>query len=567
MTARGVRRSGPLVGIVVALVAITVAVVVNRDNGTSTATTTNSTLPTANATPAAALQPAGVLSWSQAKAEGKTASIDWGARCDTSIGKLKYPSYFAGECYAPFSGDNGGSTYQGVTANSIKVALYLPQDHDPVLSFAYGAIGATDTNAETTQTVQDFIKFFETYYETYGRKVELVPYTATGTILDEVAARADAVHIAESVKPFAVIGGPMLSNAFADELAARKILCLDCTPGQPDDWYSARAPYVWGLQAGPEQVQQVLAEYMGKRLAGRVADNTDDPALRTKKRVFGIIYLTNGPESEQIENEFEDNLARYKIHPAVVLSYKSPLDLLNDAPSLLAKLKDKGVTSIVFNGDPLAPGALTGAAVTQRYFPEWILSGTALDDTNVFGRTYDGNEWRHAFGITFLPARTDPSVSGFMYLHQWFFGRPIPSPTGGQLTVGDWILFYSVLQTIGPNVTPQTFGQALFAAQPTARAITQPSISFGNKGLWPHPDYLGIDDAAEVWWNPRATGPDELQRQGTGMYEFVDGGKRYLPGQWPTTAPDVFDMKGAVDLYTTVPKGEQVPNYPPPAAH
>ncbi len=40
----------------------------------------------------------------------------------------------------------------------------------------------------------------------------------------------------------------------------------------------------------------------------------------------------------------------------------------------------------------------------------------------------------------------------------------------------------------------------------------------------------------EVWWDPKTTGLDELGRQGTGMWQFVDGGKRYLPGQWPKDA-------------------------------
>ncbi|MBV8561418.1 MAG: hypothetical protein JO050_11630 [Acidimicrobiia bacterium] len=565
---RRLRRSGPIVAIAVVLVVAAVVVFLNRGGGSSTATTATTQPSTGAAASAPAnFQPPGVLSWTQAKAEGKTASINWGPRCDTTTGKLKYPSFFAGDCYAPFSGDNGGATYQGVTANSIKVVLYLPEEHDPVLSFAYGAIGTTDTNAQTAQTMKDFVTFFQTYYETYGRTVDLVPYTATGTILDEVAARADAVHIAESLKPFAVIGGPLLSNSFADELAARKILCLDCTPGQPDSWYAARAPYVWGVTIGPEQAQQVLAEYIGKRLAGRTADNTDDPNLRTRKRSFGIVYLTTGPDSDQIEAEFEQSLAHYGVHPAQVLSYKSPLDLLNDAPSLIVKLKDAGVTSVVFSGDPIAPGALAGAAANQLWYPEWVVTGTGYTDTNVFGRTYDVREWRHAFGISFLPARTDPSVSGGKFLYQWFFGRPTPAPTGAQLTVGDFNLLYAVLQGIGPQVTPQAFQEALFAAPPTPRAITQPSVSFGNKGLWPHTDYLGIDDATEVWWNPAATGPDELQRQGRGMYEFVAGGKRYLPGEWPTTSPDVFDLKGAVSLYTTVPKAEQVASYPSPAGH
>jgi hypothetical protein len=176
------------------------------------------------------------------------------------------------------------------------------------------------------------------------------------------------------------------------------------------------------------------------------------------------------------------------------------------------------------------------------------------------------SQWKHAFGVSFLPARTDPTISGAKFLYQWFFGRPTPAPTGAQLLVGDFTLLFAVLQGIGPAVTPQTFGQALFAAQPTPRAITQPSVSFGEKGLWPHPDYLGIDDATEIWWSPATPGLDELQRDGRGMYEFVEGGKRYLPGQWPTTSPKVFDPAGAITLYTEVPKAEKVPNYPSPAA-
>ena len=41
------------------------------------------------------------MSWTQAKAEGKTKDIDWGSRCDTTTGKLKYPYYFAGAVLRP----------------------------------------------------------------------------------------------------------------------------------------------------------------------------------------------------------------------------------------------------------------------------------------------------------------------------------------------------------------------------------------------------------------------------------------------------------------------------------
>ena len=140
-----------------------------------------------------------------------------------SIGKLKYPSFFAGECYAPFHGNNGGATATGVTAKTIKVVYYVPEANDPILNYIESAIKDTATNAQNIQTMQDWVAFYNHYYETYGRKVQLIPYTASGVADDPVAARADAVTIATNIKPFAVWGGPILTTAFADELAARHV--------------------------------------------------------------------------------------------------------------------------------------------------------------------------------------------------------------------------------------------------------------------------------------------------------------------------------------------------------
>ena len=45
------------------------------------------------------------------------------------------------------------------------------------------------------------------------------------------------------------------------------------------------------------------------------------------------------------------------------------------------------------------------------------------------------------------------------------------------------------------------------------------------------------------------SGPDEIERDGTGMYQYVDGGKRYLPGEWPTDPTKAFETDGAVSIY------------------
>ena len=108
---------------------------------------------------------------------------------------------------------------------------------------------------------------FNTYYETYGRKVELVRYDATGTISDAVAATADAETIADDIQPFAVIGGPLLTNAFADTLAGNKVH-VHRVHARPADRLvrGAVALRVGRPARTPMQSQMHVAEYIGKRL-------------------------------------------------------------------------------------------------------------------------------------------------------------------------------------------------------------------------------------------------------------------------------------------------------------
>jgi Periplasmic binding protein len=551
------RRYGPIIGIVVVIAVIAAVVLVNHKSSSSTASG-----PSTTAAATGGYHPADVVSWTQAKADGTTKSINWGSRCDTTRGTLKYPSFFAGDCYKPFTGNNGGSTYQGVTSDSIKVVLYQSEANDPVLGAIEGSISDTDTNQQTVDTVKGWLTIFQTYYETYGRKVDLVPYVATGAATDDVAAKADAATIA-AMKPFAVLGGPILTAAFGQAIIADKIFCLNCIPAQPQAFYAQHSPYVVSLPIGTDQGQVHVAEYIGKQLANRDAQFAGDSAMHNQKRKFGLVYISTGQDAVTQEKHFEQSLAQYNVHLAKALAYTFPID--PNAAAIVAQLKSAGVTSVIMTVDPVAPGALLKAATSQNYHPEWVLSGSALTDTEIFARTYDQDQWKHAFGVSFLAARTDPSVSGYTYIYKWFYGHAPPAQTGAVTTVPLFNLLYSVLQGVGPSLTPQHIQDALFSAPATPEALTQPSISFGNKHIWPYTDYLGSDDATEVWWNPNASGPDELNNQGKGMYEFVDGGKRYLPGHWPSGAPDVFDTKGAVALYTTVPKSEQVPQYPSPA--
>ena len=124
--------------------------------------------------------------------------------------------------------------------------------------------------------------------------------------------------------------------------------------------------------------------------------------------------------------------------------------------------------------------------------------------------------------------------------------------------------FYSYYQLVGPELTIENFHDAIFAAEPTRRALTAPSISYGYDGIWPaefEPDYRGIDDVAEIWWDNTVSGLDEIDRDGVGMWRFVNGGERYRPGEIPAGPPDAFVLEGSVTIYEQRPDDEEFPDY------
>ena len=581
---RQLRRWGPIAA-VVAVAAIGVLVLVTRDSGNdssaaattataapsttlateTTAASTESTAAGSDTTPSTSAAPAETtfpLSFADATEQGLADTIDWGTRCDTSTGKLAVPDFFAQPCFAPFTGDNGGATAPGVTGDQITIVYYEGQETDPIIAYITDAIRVDDTNSDQFATMKELIR----YYEMYGRKVNLVTFEGTGNALDEVAARADAAQIALQYKPFAVFGGPALTSAFADELAAHQVICIACTPGQPEKFYSDRDPYVYALDGSPSQKEKHVVEYLTKQIIGKPASHAGDE-FKDQPRKLGLLYLESSGASKQLADQFAADMQTAGSPFAEVIAYQlDPTTIQATATQVITKLKAAGVTTIVFSGDPVAPRDFTKEATAQEYFPEWVVAASTLVDTSAFARTYDPDQWKHAFGVTQLAARTPTDQIGAFYIYKWFTGVEPPANDIIGVIAPNPALFFAAIQKVGPNLTPQTFRDAVFALPPTANglAISQPFLTYGDKGYWPDKDYLGIDDATAIWWDPAAQGPDEIRKDGTGMWEYVDGGKRYLPGQW--SADDkMFDPTGAVSIYTTPPPGEAPGNYPSPA--
>ena len=535
------------------------------DTGTPDTGASDTEAPSEPDAPVESPLPDGVMSFSVARDLGL--DVDFGERCDTESGRVKVQTFFAPECYAPFEGDNGGATARGVTEDTIRIVQWVSQEQDPILEFITSAILNDDTNAEDEATLRGMIEYYETYYETYGRSVELIVVEGSGAITDAAAARADAVRIDEELDPFMVWGGPLLTDAFAEELAARGIPCFSCGPGQTKEWYADNAGLAYTVGKGPDQLDLLVAEYIGKRLAGDPAVHAGDESMHGTERVFGRIWIESSADSITANDRFEGYASDNGFDIAESQSYAlDPATLQESAANVITRMKEAGVTSVIFNGDPIAPREFTNEATAQDYFPEWIVTGSVLVDTAAFSRTYDQQQWAHAFGVSNLSARVDRTIGSSYAIYEWFQGEPPPAPDNIGVITPVPNTFYAFLQATGPNLTIETFNQAAFSGAPTPRALTGASLSWGIQGIWPddfEPDYRGVDDITEIWWDAETTGPDEIDREGSGLWRYVDGGVRYKPGEIPEGPPKAFVEEGSVTIYTEPPPEEALPEYEP----
>jgi hypothetical protein len=345
---------------------------------------------------------------------------------------------------------------------------------------------------------------------------------------------------------------------------------IGCGLGLPDSKYQENAPYMWGGQATPEQYLLNLGDLITERLNGKPA-SFGGPDVKDRQRVFGVVHFEQEvPVFSEVEAQVAAEGDKRGYQSAATETYT--LDL-SKAPersrTIIAKMKDAGVTSIIFLGDPIMPISLTQAATEQDYFPEWIVTGTVLTDTAALARRYDPAQWAHAFGISSLPARMPREAQDPFKVHQWYFGQPPAAKTTNAIIYAGISQLALGIHLAGPELNPETFRDGLFRYPPTGGGPTTPRISFGRHGTFIDPngeertDYLGIDDVTLIWWDADAAGVDESGNDGVGLYRYMDGGQRYLPREMPKGDLDAFNEAGTVLLYETPPPEDKAPEYPP----
>jgi hypothetical protein len=364
------------------------------------------------------------------------------------------------------------------------------------------------------------------------------------------------LKVASEIGAFAAWGG---GGAYRDELVARGVLCL-CDPISPE--HAAESdPLLWGTPV--RQLMLMWAEYLGKKVVGGKAEHAGDASFTLEERKLGLVHIDSDDGVIQQEIDyFESQLAKYGGRLTSRVAYVSDIDSAQEqARTIIGKLKNDGVTSVLFYGDPLTPIFLTKEATNQSYFPEWIIGGDNLVDTTFFGRTYDQVQWEHAFGHSELWARAPQGVDEVHHLYEWHWGESPPAQATYEIIYQNVFVFLTAVHLSGPDFNPSAFRDSLFSFPVSGGGPTTPQRSWGNHGFFPWVDYGRIDDSTEVWWDPNAVGENEIGQNGRGMWQYVDGGRRYTPGTWPASPTRAFDPEGAIGKYDALPPEDQYPNY------
>jgi hypothetical protein len=509
------------------------------------------------------------ITYAQAKAAGTTSKYVWQRHCDTTTGKVAIPILLAPPCVPAFDGDNGGATAPGVTAKQITIAFYVAKP-DPQTDALTKSVGAYDTPASQIQGMKDYIKIFAATHELYGRKIVLKILHGTGTATDATAARADAIKAATELHAFAVLGGPSQTNAFADELTNRGVMCIGgCLIAQPHSFYEQH-PGLFGTGPTADQPADDTLELVKKQLAGKKAQYAGDSTLRNETRKFALLsYDTPDGQFKPIWDSFANSMKTQGTPLTTRVTYFLNLTTAQaDARTVITKLKSSGATSIIFSGDPLMPKYFTEEATKQNYHPEWILSGTVYADTDVFARGYDQTQWAHAFGIGIVGAQSPEKQHDDYALHEWYYGTQPPDINTTGIIEGDVNILFTGLQLAGPKLTVANFSAGI-QGQPIAPESSdglRPIFSYGNHHLWPGgTDYGGLDNLNLIWYDPTVKGvPDETGADGTGAYRYIDNGRRFMPGTMPTTAIKFFDPADTITRFTSTPDSMKPPTYPKP---
>ncbi len=492
------------------------------------------------------------------------------ARCNTEerfgvYGKWSSSSVGGGPlCVRPFKDgeDNGGATYKGVTKDKIKVVAVLPTPERSQSQAAAAQLNNRTTSSRGTweDAIHDYLIANLSFYETWGRDIDLSYYTSTG--VDETSQRADAVAIL-AMKPFAVVNFDSFGlDTLLASLAQSKVVSEAFSVSQQES--EAQAPYRWGGN-DTNAAATASAEVIGKNLVGKKAEFAGKD-LQGTPRKFGLVMIKDVID----EGSFKKTLGKYKGTIASTNTYVGSGGALGDptiaqenAPVLVTRMKDAGITTVVLFTDVAMNRAMMEQATAQNWYPEWFVTGAGYFDLPILAQGYPDDQAEHTFGISLIPPYFDlpDDVTRITDSYIWYWGDTTGTTSGAVPGGLNWLL--SGIHNAGPNLTPKTLQQGLFAVPATPNPTNSPLVTlsgYGHTTGLPYEAYSpGPADFTAMWMDPYTKGfsagsATEINH----VSWYPNGAVRYPIGKWPKNIV-WFDKSISIHEITKLPPGAVLP--------
>jgi hypothetical protein len=436
-------------------------------------------------------------------------------------------SPYAPTCVPAFTGNNGGATSQGVTGSTINLSYRVPNSNEEA-TVASLAGSAFPNDPAFIADLQTYIRYFNSQFELYGRKVVLTPFQAQGDYLEEeqgqdlAGAQADAAT-AQSLGAFADATFPLFSSQFyAQDLAEEHVVSFGGL-AYTTQWYEQYAPYEFSESPTGTAGANGFVQLACDRLAGLPAIFAGETSYQAETRVFGLIAPDN-PQYQATTDLIQDEL-QSTCGQSIAKRVSYAIDVSSfeqQATSVIAQMKAAGVTTIICLCDPLFPILLDQTADQQQYYPEWVGVGF-LDPA---GRLPAQDQMAHS--ISQEGAAVPSSQSEAYRVFQLADPGGTPAEQYYQVAFYEMLYIFDGLQAAGPDLTPVNLAKGFFS---------MPTSAQGELGVWQGGQgaFSPITETQIGWWNPNAISNFDGQK---GAWESCDSGQWYRFSDPTTWAPD-----------------------------
>ena len=468
-------------------------------------------------------------------------------------------------CVPFYQGDNGGSTYQGVSAKEVRVVIY----HEPYGTLntsqgtstpPYNTIVDTDLPAKPNEhpdvtTARGWSKFFGTRYAAYNRHVHI--YVQFGSYDSSSRTSAgtqaqDAALAYAKLKPFAIINLSGFGNGafYNNYMSQHSVMIFGSVTARSAKSFDEFPGLQWGYlppyeYSAAQYANAVCNTVKDKPTAGVGPNSTT--VSNNQPRKYGLYYTTD-PAFEGLGDaaKLARDLMRKQCGLEVTIEQTYATNSYSvdngttprSATNVALAFQQKGVTTILW---PFGYEVkLSGALKSLNYLPEIIVGDDNQQASTQGGSFQDQVAWAQAMivsNVTYVP-RTQERIC---YVEYRTVDQNSPQSDVGSFACGvynDLRQMYTGIQVAGPNLTPKSVDQGFHAI---------PIVESTNAQLptcyYLASDYTCVKDSVLEHWDP--TQKTEDARDG-GCWRMVGNGKRYLPGKFPTQ--NMYALRGANDV-------------------